>query len=77
MGLIVLAAFAGCVVAIVRFLQVLARRIDADMAAGSLAVVAADADVRTRNGRWSERELRRRSRMLIDEVELFLASQGS
>ena len=77
MGLIVLAAFAGCVVAIVRFLQVLARRIDADMAAGSLAVVATDADVRTRNGRWSERELRRRSRMLVDEVELFLASQGS
>lgn len=82
MGLIVVTVFAMSLVAVVKYLQALARRIDANVAAGERPVeptgdVVAVVDYAKDRGRYSEWHVRRRSRLLVSEIEMFLAGQTS
>lgn len=80
MGLILAAAVIAGLAAACKYITVLSHRIDADIAvagdspveAGAIAPRAARLD---RPLSYSERELRRRTRVLMDEIERFLASQ--
>ena len=82
MGPIVLTVFAMSLVAVVKYLQALARRIDANLAAAERPVEpagdgAAVVDYAKDRGRYSEWHVRRRSRLLVSEIEMFLAGQTS